>query len=141
MDITAAAIATIISTLTSSMITVLIARSNKIKDLDAQLDTILKIGIQYPYLENSDFTKNWSSKNNQNTDENLRYDLYATIMFNFLSRLCKYYKYDLNKIENHIAIKEWVRLHSKYWRDPIEPHENTDTYDEKFVNLIEKILR
>lgn len=141
MDITSAAIATIISAATSSVISLLIANSNKRRNLDDQLDGILKIAVQYPYLESSQFTDAWTSKFDVNDEKYLRYEVYCTLVFNFLSRLCSYYKFDETKIENHLAAREWVRLHKKYWKDPTVAYENTDSYDKDFVSLIEKYLR
>ena len=141
MDITSAAIATVLSTTISTLVNLLIARNNKLKSFDDQLDSLLKIAIQYPYLEGHDFTKSWNSKYDRNDEKYLRYEVYATMVFNFLSRFCGYYKYNSEKIEKYIAVKDWVRLHDKYWRDPTVPHENTDTYDKEFVELVEKYLR
>ena len=141
MDITSAAIATIISAATSSVISLLIVNSNKKKDLDNQLDGILKIAVQYPYLENSQFTDTWTSKFNVNDEKYLRYEIYCTLVFNYLSRLCSYYKFNETKIEKYLAVKDWVRLHKKYWKDPTDAYENTDSYDKDFVSLIEQYLR
>ena len=55
MDITSAALATLISAITSAIVALLITNSNKKKSLDDQLDGILKIAIQFPYLESRDF--------------------------------------------------------------------------------------
>jgi hypothetical protein len=141
MDITSAAIAIIISAFTSATVSLWIANSNQRKNLDDQLDGILKIAVQYPYLESRQFTDTWESAFDKNDEKYLRYEVYCTMVFNFLSRLCSYYKFNETKIENHLAVKDWVRIHRKYWKDPTEAYENTDTYDKKFVDLIEKYLR
>ena len=141
MDITSAAIATLVSAITSASVTLLMALSNQRKHLDDQLDGILKIAVQYPYLESRQFCSSWKSDFDKNDEKYLRYEVYCTMVFNFLARLCDFYKYKEAKIEGHIAVKDWVRIHKKYWYDPTEAYENTDTYDEKFVALIEKYLR
>lgn len=141
MDITSAALATIISATTSAVVSLLIANTNKKKHLDDQLDGILNIAVQFPYLESRKFTETWRSDFDVNDEKYLRYEVYCTMVFNFLSRLCSYYKYNEAKIENHVVVKDWVRLHKKYWKDPTEAYENTDSYDKEFVELIEKYLR
>jgi len=141
MDITSAAIATIISAITSATITLLLARLNSKKSLDDQLDGILKIAIQYPHLENKDFTSAWTSAYDRNDDKSLRYEVYCTLVFNYMSRLAKHYKYNTTKIEEHVALKPWARIHAKYWKDPTEAYENVDTYDRPFVELIEGYLK
>lgn len=139
--ITTAAIATIVSGVTSAVVALFIASRNSKKAIDDQLDGILKIAIQYPYLESKDFTNTWSSKYDRSDEKALRYEVYCTLVFNFMTRICDYYKYDKNKIEQHIAIKQWARIHCKYWYDPTEAYENVDTYDKQFVDLIEGYLK
>lgn len=141
MTLTAAAIATLVSALTSAIITLLIAKSNKKKAIDDQLDGLLKIAIQYPYLESEHFTSTWVSSFDKNEEKYLRYDVYCTMLFNFLSRLASHYKYSTKEIENYVAIKDWVRLHKKYWSDPTSAYENVDSYDKEFVNLINSYLK
>jgi hypothetical protein len=141
MDITSAAIATIISAITSAGVTLLLARSNAKKSLDDQLDGILKIAVQYPYLESKDFTNAWTSTYDRNDEKALRYEVYCTMVFNFLSRLAEYYKYDDKKIHEHVAVKPWVRIHAKYWKDPTDAYDNVDSYDDCFVSLIEGYLK
>ena len=140
MDLTSAAIATLISASTSAIVSFSIVKFNTKRDLDNQLDSILKIAIQYPYLESDEYTKSWNSK--AKADDNfLRYDLYCTLIFNFLSRLCAFYKHNQAKIESHINMKSWVRQHARYWRDPTTAYENVDTYDRPFVQLVEDYLK
>lgn len=140
-EITTAAIATLISALTSACVALLISKSNKKKDIDDQLDGILKIAIQYPYLESEYFTSTWKSDFDKNEEKYLRYDVYCTLLFNFLSRIASHYKFDKKKIEDYIAIKDWVRLHEKYWLDPTSAYENVDSYDKEFVSLINSYLK
>ena len=140
LTLTAAAIATIISALTSAIITLYINRSNKTKYLDDQLDTLLKTALQYPFLENPSFLKTWSDNKNSEKDEYLRYDIYCTLLFNFFSRVAAHFDYDKKKIEAFVAAKDWIRLHKDYWLNPIDTFENIDSYDRKFKKLINEYL-
>lgn len=141
MDLTAAAIATLISATTSAAVSLLIANRNNKKSIDDQLDALLKIAIQYPYLESEDFNNSWTSKFDKSNEQFLRYEIYATMVFNFLSRLSAFYGHKAEKVENHIAAKAWARQHAKYWRDPSTAYENVDTYDKNFVDLINDYLK
>lgn len=141
MDITSAAIATIISATTSATVTLILAKLNSKKHLDDQLDAILKIAVQYPYLESKEFADQWTSKYDREDEKFLRYEVYCTLVFNFLSRLSAFYKFEEKKIENHLAAKSWARLHGKYWTDPSEAYENVDSYDDPFVKLIDGYLK
>lgn len=140
LSITTAAIATIISAATSATVTLYINRSNRIKYLDDQLDSLLKIALQYPYLENPDFIKTWNNNKESGKDEYLRYDLYCTLLFNFISRLATHYNYKRAKIDDYIAAKDWIRLHKEYWLNPVNTFENVDSYDKKFKQLITEYL-
>jgi len=141
MDITSAALATLISAITSAIVALLITKSNTKKSLDDQLDGILKIAIQFPYLESRDFAASWTSKCDKSDEKIVRYDVYCTLLFNYLSRVSSYYKFNQEKIEKNLALKDWARIHKNYWHDPLVPHENTDIYDSKFVDIIEKSIR
>lgn len=141
ITITAAAIATLVSALTSTLVTRWVAGTNKKKSIEDQLDGILKIAIQYPYLESEKFTSNWSGDSEPEDEKYLRYDMYCTLLFNYLARVAEFYSYNTDKIENYIAIKDWVRLHAKYWLNPVSSYENIDSYDKKFVDLINRYLK
>jgi hypothetical protein len=140
LTITTAAIATIISTTTSASISLYINRANKTKYLDDQLDTLLKISLQYPYLENPEFIKTWNENKSSNPDDYLRYDIYSTLLFNFFARLSEHFNYNKKKIDNYVAAKDWIRLHKDYWLNPIETFENIDSYDAKFKKIINEYL-
>lgn len=139
MDITSAAIATLVSAITSAAVALLIAGNNARKNLDDQLDGLLKISIQYPYLDSDSYTRTWTSKHD-GSERHERYEHYCTLLFNYLSRVCVHYKYDKKKIESYVAIKSWVRCHKNYWRDPTDAYSTTDEHDEQFVKLIESYL-
>jgi len=141
ITITAAAIATLISALTSACMTLWITGTNKKKNLDDQLDAIIKIAIQYPYLESEAFSIGWKPDFDKDDEKYLRYDAYCNLLFNFLSRVAGHYKYNTSKIENYIAIKDWVRLHGNFWKNPTSAYENVDSYDKKFVELMNSYLK
>lgn len=141
MDITAAAIATIISSGTAAFVAIRLNKSNAKKALNDQLDGIIKIAIQYPYLENQLFADTWTANKDSQDEKYLRYDNYCTLIFNFLSRLCEHYKFDKTKIEQHLNVKEWIRLHSQCWKNPSTPFENADGYSERFKAFIDTYLK
>jgi len=140
LTLTAAAIATIISAATSAAITLYINRSNKMKYLDDQLDTLLKTALQYPHLENPNFIKTWNENKKSEKDKYLRYDIYCTLLFNFFSRLSAHFNYDRKKIDDYVAAKDWIRSHKDYWLNPVDTFENIDSYDTKFKQLITEYL-
>lgn len=140
MDITAAAIATIISSTVATIVALTINKYNSIKSLNEQLDNIIKIAVQYPYLENPSFAATWTANKDSNDEKYLRYENYCTLIFNHLERLCKYYKYDQKKIEKHLNVKSWIRIHKECWNNPSTPFENIDGYNNKFKKFIKVYL-
>lgn len=138
--LTSAFVSGIISAITSFLVTKLMDKSNKRESLENQLDNILKIAIQYPYLEDRAFIESWDQNRNVNDEKFLRYEIYTTLLFNYLSRLSLLFKYDKKKIENMIDIKTWVRDHREYWKNPPKQFENLDGYGENFCNLINKYI-
>ena len=140
MDITSAAIATIISSTVATIVAMVLNKRSTEKSLYSQLDSLLNIAIQYPYLENRAFTEIWTSKYSPEDEKALRYEIYATRIFNYLSLFTNFYGYKTKKIEKLLAIRDWVRIHRKYWYDPTKPNENIDTYDKPFVDLVNNYL-
>ena len=132
ISIPSAVISVIISAIVSLAVTYWNNKNNSKKHLDDQLDAILKISIQYLYLESEKFTKSWSENKNSDEEKYLRYDVYCILLFNYLSRVCEFFSYNSSKVENFIGIKDWVRLHKDYWQNPCSSYENVDGYDKKF---------
>ena len=145
MEIDTTLISTFISIFVSVVSTIafnFFQRKKEMKDsLDKELSELLKLALEYPYLENPHFTNCWTSTYDHNDEKALRYEVYGTLVFNYLEKFSGFYKHNIQKMEKHLAVKDWVRLHSKYWRDPTIPNENIDTYDSKFVELVETHLR
>lgn len=117
---------------------------DKIEALDNRLDSIIHIGIEYPYLEDIRFTSKWEEKRDTTEDKEYeryqRYDNYCNVVFNFLHSVCENFKYDKTKIEDYIDIKNWVRVHESNWKRPVTKFENVDGYDEEFRKLIDSYL-
>jgi len=138
MDITDASIATVISSTVATLLSLYLNNKTTIRYLNDQLDEIIKISIQYPYLESELFTSKWDP--NDLSDEYIRYENYCTLMFNFLERFCKYYRYDDEKIRVKLNVRSWVRIHKEYWLKPSTPYDNIDSYDKQFRQLINNYL-
>ena len=117
-----------------------IAQRNEHSELDKRLDEILKIAIQYPYLESKEFTKQWNAKKVSDDIRYIRYDNFCNLVFNFIHKVYETFDKDKSKIENYIDVKNWIYLHEDNWRYPIEPHENIEGYDESFRRFINNYI-
>lgn len=136
-----ALISAVISGVVSFFVTKLTNKNEKRSRLDSQLDEIIKISIQYPYFELRAFTNAWKQDSAEKDERYASYEQYATLVFNFLERFCRFYKYNVKKIESELGMKSWVRIHREYWRNPTVPNENTDLYEKEFVDIVENMLR
>lgn len=154
--ITAAAIATIISSIVASSVSFFISkrtlRINETTKLNDELIRINTLSIQYPYLEDEYFIKGWDTwKDNRKnkpktvdehtTEKYLRYEGYCISFFNFLERLCKHYNQNKNEIENFVQIKEIVRTHSAWWKNPTGEYTNVEGYSKEFRDLTNEYLK
>jgi len=110
----------------------------KYEKLHDELNKIIEISIEYPYLESKKFTSQW----NKDSDDEcyLRYDAYCNRLYNFLARVCEFFEYDKQKIESFVDIKSWIRMHKLNWQNPIDENENIDGYDQMFRNYIKSYL-
>lgn len=142
-------ISPVVSVLVSTLITYLFFRKKRSDDylsyLDKQLDEILKIAISYPHCEFTDFCDTWSRDKAKSNDDDaikyLQYNIYANLVFNYISRLSAHYNYNEDKILKHTDIKDWIRIHKKVWKQPLNgDNENIDTYDRKFVELVNRYI-
>ncbi|MGN0729736.1 hypothetical protein [Treponema sp.] len=136
-----ALVSALISGIVSFVVTKLSNKNEKRNRLDSQLDEIIKISIQYPYFELRSFTDAWKQNSAEKDEKYAAYEQYATLVFNYLEKFSKFYKYDTKKIESELGMKSWVRIHKEYWRNPTVSNENTDLYEKEFVDIIENMLR
>ncbi len=136
-----ALVSAIISGIVSFIVTKIVSNNEKQNRLDSQLDEIIKLSIQYPYFELRSFTNSWKQNSAENDERYAAYEQYATLVFNYLERFCKFYKYKVERIESELGMKSWVRIHKEYWRNPTISNENTDLYEKEFVDIVEDMLR
>lgn len=85
------------------------------------LNRIIEIGIEYPYLESRPFSEKWIQFMHSKDERYLRYDMFCNLIFNYLSQLFDYCKGDKNKVEEFVDVKSWVRLHKYNWQNPVDP--------------------
>lgn len=118
-------------------------KSNRERDffVKKELNEILKIAIEYPYLEDEKFISDWNNVLTNGEDKVTRYELYATMIFNYLERLYLIYNGKENKISDFIDVKDWVNTHRKYWTDSNLAYENYSGYNKKFSNYINHLLK
>ena len=77
-----------------------IAKRNEHNELDKRLDEILKIAIQYPYLESKAFTKEWNHKKGSDDIRYIRYDNFCNLVFNYIHKVYLTFDKDKTKVEN-----------------------------------------
>lgn len=110
-------------------------RKQEEKRFKDELTKIIQISIQYPDLENEDFTNKYPSDESKKSDY-LRYDSYCILIFNLLEQLAVFYFYDKNKIEKFIFIEEWVHIHRKWWEYPEGKFKNQQGYTARFIEIV-----
>ncbi|MGJ3348257.1 hypothetical protein AAZR23_02065 [Morganella sp. Je.2.23] len=139
----------LVSILVSSIVTWLFFRKKRSDEylsyLDKQLDDILKISVKYPHLEHAVFCDSWERSkalgDGEQATKYIQYGIYTTLVFNYTSRLCAHFNYNEKKILAHTDIKDWLRLHKKVWKQPPNhDNENIDGYDQKAVDMINKMI-
>ncbi len=115
-----------------------LGRKEKLAD---DLDKILQIGLEYPYLENQSFTSQWDKFRGTDDERYLRYDMYCNLIFNYLNRAFSHFEKDKTKIESFIDVKSWVRAHKYNWLNPTDENENIDAYDADFRSFINSYIK
>jgi len=125
----------------SSKTTLELYKKDRKEKLHDELNTILKIGIEYPYLESKDFTYKWNELKCTGNENYLRYDMYCNLIFNYIHHICEYYCYNKEEIEGFVDVKTWLRIHRQCWLNPMDENENVDGYDEKFRQFVNSYLK
>lgn len=125
----------------SSRITLDLYKKEKKEGLGSELNRILEIAIEYPYLESKKFTYLWEENKDKSDERYLRYDVYCNRLYNYLHDVCEYFDYEKEQIEDFIDVKNWIRIHKMNWLNPIGENENIDGYDEKFRKFIDSYLK
>jgi hypothetical protein len=108
-----------------------------LNDTLMQLNTYL---INEPFLESDCALKKYLKGENNIEDEikKDKYNAYCIIKYNYLSDLCKYYKYNKTKINNELAIKEYLQDNKEWWANNRKI--NYSSYDKAFLHLIEEVV-
>jgi len=125
----------------SSKITLELYKKEKKEKLIDELNKILEIGIQYPYLESKQFTLKWNENRKTNDEKYLRYDMYCNLLFNYLHHVCIHFNYDKDNIETFVDVKTWIRIHKQNWLYPTDENENIDGYSQEFRQFINSYLK
>ena len=116
-------------------------RRDERSELDRDLEHILNIAVQYPYLEQQYFTKEWTPEKVSTDEKYARYDIFCNRVYNFLHKTYEHFDKDKSKIEDFVDIKSWIRLHQYNWKNPVDPNENIDGYDSDFRDFINKYIK
>ena len=120
--------------------TVKIEKEKKEDLFKHDLNRIIEIGIEYPYLESRPFTEKWVQFMHANDEKYLRYDMFCNLIYNYLSQLFDYCKGDKKRVEEFVDVKSWIRLHKYNWQNPVDPNENIDAYTEEFRRFINSYI-
>lgn len=142
--LTYATIVALISIIASSLTTYLIALFNNKKTeekaLRDSLTQINHLNIQYPFLENATFINKYSKKVNLNEND-MRYESYCIIVFNYLERLATFCDFSFQKMENYVHVPELILPHSFWWKNLLNTEFRQCGYNKKFIMLVDQIIK
>ena len=105
-------------------------------ELSHMLDTLIKISITYPYLEDKHFIAEWNP--DIHDSKSCRYDNFCCMVFNFLERLWLFYGGNQDKMKKIVAYREYIVDHSKWWKAFHD--ENEKGYDKEFILFVDQII-
>lgn len=140
-ELTSAIISTVVSAAVTLIVMFITNKSSQRQELEKQLDEIIKIGIQNPKFEQHSFTDQWKSRIGEQSIEYASYELYATLVFNYLERFGRFNNFNLAKMQRRLGVKEWIKIHKAYWKNSNITNENIEQYDKRFVALVENCLK
>jgi len=108
--------------------------ANEKSRLNDNLNKLLDVNLQFPFVEDSSFITSWVKNKNSNSDSSLRYQTYCEYVFNFLQNTCEYFGYDKNKIQDFVDVHDLIGQHKEWWNMPEQ--KNSDSYPKPFRDFI-----
>ena len=63
------------------------------------------------------------------------------MIFNYISKIYDFYKFNKKKINKFLDVYGWIKTHSQYWYNNLNHKESVDAYGKKFVNYIYNIYK
>jgi len=133
-------IATVFSSIVAAIVSIYMNKEKKLERFDLQFQNILSYSMEYPYLEQKIFTDTWEPSLITQDEKYQRYNIYCSIVFNFIYDICLWNKYKQKKIDNYISIKKWLRKHEKCWKQPVTEYENIDIYGKQFTDFVKNYI-
>ncbi len=140
MDVSATVIATVVASIIGAASGVFVGlyslRDQRKQKLVAQVDRVVDLGIEYPYLENDEFCRNWPA-DEINDEKYMRYDNYCCQVFNLLERIWQFSKGQPDSMRDFIYFEELIFRHKKWWFSEIE---NREGYEKGFLFFVKSYL-
>lgn len=119
-----------------------------------ELHNLMKYSMDYPFLENDYFTKQYNNIANLYRNNNevyncnieiinryIQYEIYCEMIFNYINKIYIYYNKKEHKISNFLDVYNWIKRHKQYWFDKINYKESKIGYGGEFVYFIDKIYK
>jgi len=113
--------------------------ANEKGKLNDNLNKLLDVNLQYPFVEDSSFIAWWDKHKNSNSDSSLRYQSYCEYVFNFLQSTSEYFNYNKNKIADFVDAEDLITQHKGWWMMPEQI--NSRSYPDKFKEFVKQYLR
>lgn len=102
--------------------------------LNDNLNKLLDVNLQYPYVEDSTFISWWNNHKASNSDSSLRYQAYCEYVFNFLQNTCEYFNYNKRKILRFVDLKDFVDQHREWWN--MTEKNSPESFPKQFQDFI-----
>lgn len=109
--------------------------AEQIGRLDDNLNKILDVSLQYPYVNDTVFIARWNLHKDSNSDSALRYDAYCEYTFDCLDNIADYNNYDQSKVDEYVDANDLIIGQKGWWDEPA----NQKSYSPEFIALVNKI--
>ena len=113
--------------------------ANEKARLNDNLNKLLDISLQYPFVEDNSFIVWWNKHKDSNNDSSLRYQAYCEYVFNFLQNTGEYFNYDKRKIADFVDASDLIIQHKDWWMMPEQ--RNSQSYPDKFKDFVNQYLK
>ena len=108
-------------------------RSDRKQRLNAQIDRLVELGMQYALMENDAFCTAWNE--NDTSADAMRYENYCCFVYNLLQGIWEFCRGNENNIQSMLDCQDLIWRHSTWWRQK----EHQTGYPDKFVDYVREV--
>jgi hypothetical protein len=110
------------------------AEGSKLND---ELTNLINLLMQYPFLEDPFFIKEYNDGNHRDDEKGMRYSAYCMLYVNYLGKVFDFCKGSKKKMLKVVNFRDWIYIHRQWWNNA--QFASPETFDVKFRKILNEV--